>query len=208
METYNKATIIKKIQDSPYILITAHILKEYTGIESISTLHRLANDLVKSEILGKLERGKYYINDMRVDDFTKANIFYSPSYISFETALNHHGVLSQFPYETTSATPKKSKSKIVDEKLYSYTQIKKSLFWGYMKQGNYLIAEPEKALLDQLYLHAKGLKGQSIDEYDYERLDMHKFWEYAKSFPQTSKFKSLLQKVRLELSNPHHYDVF
>lgn len=207
METYNKATIIKKLQDSPYILVTTRILREYTGVQSVSTLHRLIGDLVQSEILGKLERGKYYVNDTRVDDFTKANIFYSPSYVSFETALNHHGILSQFPYETTSATPKKSKSKVVSDKLYSYTQIKKSLFWGYFKQGNYLIAEPEKALLDQLYLHAKGLKGQSIDEYDYEHLDMRKFWQYAKLFPQTAKLKKLLKQVKLELNNPHHYDV-
>jgi len=207
METYNKAIIIKKLQETPYILITIRILREYTGIKSAATLHRLVNDLVRSEILGKLERGKYYLNDARMDDYVKANIFYAPSYVSFESALNHHGILSQFPYETTSATPKKSKSKVIGDKLYSYTHIKKSLFWGYMKQGNYLIAEPEKALLDQLYLHSKGLKGESIDEYDYERLDLPKFWAYSKSFPQTTKFKKLLSQLKLELNNPHHYDV-
>lgn len=207
METYNKATIIKKLQDSPHILFTTHILRQYSEIKSPATLHRLVNDLLTSNILGKLERGKYYINDTRVDDFTKANIFYTPSYISFESALNHHGVLSQFPYETTSATPKKSKSKVIGDKLYSYTRIKKSLFWGYTKQGNYLIAEPEKALLDQLYLNSKGLKGQSIDEYDYERLSLSRFWQYSKLFPQTVKFKKLLIQVKLELKNPNHYDV-
>ncbi len=207
METYNKAIIIKKLQDSPHILFTTHILRQYTDLKSPATLHRLVNDLVASKILGKLERGKYYINDTRVDDFTKATIFYTPSYISFESALNHHGILSQFPYETTSATPKKSKSKVIGDKLYSYTRIKKSLFWGYVKEGNYLIAEPEKALLDQLYLNSKGLKGQSIDEYDYERLSLSRFWQYSKLFPQTIKFKKLLSQVKLELNNPHHYDV-
>ena len=196
METYNKTKIIKRLQDSPHILITPRILKEYTGIISESTLHRLIRDLVESNILGKLERGKYFLNDDRIDDFVKANILFSPSYISFETALNHHGILSQFPYETTSATPKKSKSKKIDEKIYSYAHIKKSLFWGYIKQGNYLIAEPEKALLDQLYLNSKGIKGQSVDEYDYENLDMKKFWKYAKAFPQTTKFMTLLRKLR------------
>lgn len=207
METYNKAIIIKKIQDSPHALITTRILRDCSGIKSPSTLHRLANGLVSSGILGKLERGKYFLDDQRISDFVKANIFYSPSYVSFESALNHHGILSQFPHETTSATPKKSKSKIVGDKLYSYTKIKKSLFWGYLKQGNYLIAEPEKALLDQLYLHAKGLKGESIDEYDYERLNMSVFWKYAKLFPQTTNFKTLLNKIKLERSNPNHHDI-
>ncbi|NCN82806.1 MAG: hypothetical protein GW947_02455 [Candidatus Pacebacteria bacterium] len=156
METYNTAKIIKILQDSPYILITPRILKELTGINSESTLYRLLTDLVQNKILGKLERGKYVLSDDRVNDFVTANILYSPSYISFETALNHHGILSQFPYETTSATPKKSRSKQIDGKLYSYVHIKKSLFWGYSKQDKYLIAEPEKALLDQLYICSKA----------------------------------------------------
>lgn len=207
METYNKANIIKKIQDASYILITTRILRDLTGINSVATLHRLINDLVKSEILGKLERGKYYVNDSRIVDLNKANIFYSPSYVSFETALNQHGILSQIPYEITSATPKKSKSKTIDNILYTYTHIKKSLFWGYSKHGSYLIAEPEKALLDQLYLHSKGLKGQSIDEYDYERLNLTKLWQYAKQFPQTSKFKLQITNLKVALKDPHHYDV-
>ncbi|MDA1079234.1 MAG: hypothetical protein O2840_00925 [bacterium] len=200
METYNVANIIKKLQDSSHILITPQILREYTGIISKATLHRLIADLVTNEILTKLERGKYHLNDRRVTDFIRANILYSPSYISFETALNHHGILSQFPYESTSATPKKSKSKHVDEKLYSYVHIKKSLFWGYAKVDGALLAEPEKALLDQLYISSKGLKGHSIDEYDYEQLNLKKFWQYAKSFPQTAKFQKLLQEVQYALS--------
>ena len=58
---------------SPYSLRL--ILRQYTDLKSPATLHRLVNDLVASKILGKLERGKYYINDTRVDDFTKATIF-------------------------------------------------------------------------------------------------------------------------------------
>jgi len=196
METYNKTRIIKRLQDSSHILITPRILKQYAGIVSESTLNRLIRDLVDSDILGKLERGKYFLNDTRVNDFVKANIIFSPSYVSFETALNHHGILSQFPYETTSATPKKSKTKNIDGKIYSYAHIKKSLFWGYIKQGGYLIAEPEKALLDQLYLNSKGIKGQSVDEYDYENLDMKKLWKYSKAFPQTTKFNILLRKLK------------
>lgn len=207
METYNKASIIKKLQDSGYILITVRLLREMTGITSPATLYRLINNLVKSEILGKLERGKYYVNNHSINDLTKANIFYSPSYISFESALNIHGILSQLAYEITSATLKKTKSKKVDNVLYTYTHLKKSLYWGYYKNGDILIAEPEKALLDQLYLHSKGFKGQSIDEYDLARLNLSKLWQYTKKFPQTAKFKIQIKKLKDELKNPHHYDV-
>ena len=36
--------------------------------------------------------------------------------------------------------------------------ISKNLFWGYIKEDNYLIADREKALADQLYLASKGIK--------------------------------------------------
>ena len=78
METYNKAKIIKKLQNSPYILITPRILKDYVGIVSERTLYRLIFDLANSEILGKLERGKYFLSNTKVDDFVKANIVYPP----------------------------------------------------------------------------------------------------------------------------------
>jgi len=43
------------------------------------------------------------------------------------------------------------------------------------------------------------LKGHSIDEYDYEQLNVKKFWKYAKSFPQTTGFRKLLEKVKSTL---------
>ncbi len=200
METYNKTIIIKKIQDSPLLLITLNSLQQITGIKSALTLKRLAQDLVAGNILNRLERNKYIINDGRMFDFTIANLLYSPSYVSFETALNHYGILSQFPYETTSATPKKSKEKIINQKAYSFTHLKKTLFWGYVKQENYLIAEPEKALLDQLYLYSKGLKGVSLDEYDYARLDQTKLFRHSAHFPQSPQWASLVSQLKKRLS--------
>ncbi|MDZ7586247.1 MAG: hypothetical protein U0946_00710 [Patescibacteria group bacterium] len=200
METYSKTAIIKKIQDSPLLLVTLNSLHQLTGIQSALTLKRLAQDLVTGNILNRLERNKYIINDGRMFDFTIANLLYSPSYVSFETALNHYGILSQFPYETTSATPKKSKQKIINQKAYSFTHLKKTLFWGYVKQDNYLIAEPEKALLDQLYLYSKGLKSISLDEYDYARLDQTKLFRLADYFPQSSSWITLISKLKKFLS--------
>jgi len=68
--------------------------------------------------------------------------------------------------------------------MYTYSQISTSLFTGYIKEGDALIALPEKALLDQLYMIAKGLKTkQYLDEMDYSAIDKTKFQEYFKLLP-------------------------
>ncbi|MFW5702849.1 MAG: type IV toxin-antitoxin system AbiEi family antitoxin domain-containing protein, partial [Candidatus Dojkabacteria bacterium] len=62
------------------------------------------------KVLIQLEKGKYQIAGRSPSDFAIAQFLYSPSYISFETALNYHGILPQFPHEITSATMRRKKT--------------------------------------------------------------------------------------------------
>ncbi|MDO8741651.1 MAG: hypothetical protein Q7J11_00725, partial [Candidatus Roizmanbacteria bacterium] len=108
---------------------------------------------------------------------------------SFESALSFYGVLSQFPYEVTSATLGQTRSKKFNEKEYGYYHLKKSLFWGYIKEDNYLIADKEKALADQLYLSSKGIKKIHLEEYDLSLINKSKLKSYILKYPQTNQFK-------------------
>ena len=132
----------------------------------------------------RLEKNSYILTNPAPTRFAIANFLFTPSYISLETALNYHGILSQFPYEITSVTPKKSTIKQVDSQAFSYAHLQPKLFWGYEKNDGQLIALPEKALLDQLYLTSKGLRVVQLDEYDLSRLDKSRFYAFAKLFPQ------------------------
>lgn len=76
----------------------------------------------------RIEKNKYILSDKKINDFELANFLQIPSYISFETALNYHGLLSQFPYEITSATCKKTNKKEFQDKIYSYVHIDRSLY--------------------------------------------------------------------------------
>jgi len=184
METYNIAKLTHKLVNSELKVFTKRNLGAYLGVINTSTLDKIARKLINSGVLIRGEKSKYIVESPDVNTFTIANFLRSPSYISFETALNHHGIISQFPYEISSATPLKSGEKLIENKLYSYIHLQKSLFWGYFKQDNYLIAEPEKALLDQLYLHIKGYRGFSLDEYDLERIELGKLKEYLRHMPR------------------------
>lgn len=189
MERYNLATMTKKLYDSNFSLFTLKTLRDVLEIKKESTVFSVIKKLLQAGVLMKLEKNKYLLKDAKINDFALANFIYQPSYVSFESALNFYGVLSQFPYEISSATTKKTAGKIFQGKAFIYTQIKKDLFWGYDKKDNFVIAFPEKALLDQLYLAAKGYKKINLDEYDLSRMNVSRLKNYLKKYPKTRQFK-------------------
>ncbi|MBU2592670.1 hypothetical protein KKD61_04385 [Patescibacteria group bacterium] len=195
METYNLAKITKAVYDSELKLFTTTSLRNITEINKESSLFNLISRLIKNNIFIKIERGKYQLAKAVVHEFEIANFLYDASYISFESALNFYGILSQFPYEITSATSKKTIDKKFQNKVFAYTHIKKELFWGIEKKNNFLIASPEKTLLDQLYLTSKGIKAINLDEYDLSKINKTKLKQDLKKFPQTTNFKKLLESV-------------
>lgn len=176
--------LVKKIYQSNLQLFTTKTLRDVLGsnVPQATFFSTLAG-LTRQNILQKLERDKYMLVGGRAHDFSIANFLYEPSYVSLEAALNFHGVLSQFPYEVASMTTRKPVIKTVDEKTYRYARIKKPLFLGYEPIQGFLIAQPEKALLDLLYLMSKGLAIVHTDELDISKLDKARFMSYAKKFP-------------------------
>jgi len=105
-----------------------------------------------------------------------------------------------FPYETTSATTKQTKSKEYGNREYGFYHIKNDLFWGYEKQDNYLIATREKALLDQLYLFSKGIKQFPIDEYNLSSIDRKLLVDAKDHYPLTKLFNQYFTLLLSELS--------
>lgn len=98
---------------------------------------------------------------------------YQPSYISLESALSAHGLIPEIVYTHTSVTARGNRRFDNHFGGFIYRHIKKALFWGYMPvrtdTGFYLMAEPEKALLDYLYLNLGGIRSQA--DFDAIRLN-------------------------------------
>lgn len=113
--------------------------------------------MVKNKQIFPITKGLYETNE-HVNPFYLANPIYSPSYISFETALAYYDLISERVYMIKNATFKKRKKKRFETKfgIYTYQDVPPKAFPygkemievdGYM----YLIAKKEKALLDLLY---------------------------------------------------------
>lgn len=190
--------LTKKIYESSIQLFTLKTLREHLDIDQSSSLYKIVNRLLESHVLVKIERNKYGLKKYSDSEFTLANFIYEPSYVSFESALSFYGILSQFPYEITSATLNQTRSKEFNDKKFGYYHFKKSLYWGYVKEDNYLIAEREKALTDQLYLASKGIKKIHLEEYDLSLINVIKIKSYISRYPQTTQFKkSAINLIKL-----------
>ena len=188
---------LNKLYKNNISLLTTLDIENLLQIKSSRTLEDLIKRLIQENILTSVERGKYYVTSKQPSNFEIANFLYSPSYISFETALNYYGLLSQFPLEITSATLGKKAEKEVNHQLYTYSKIDVKLFTGYYKESNYLIATKEKALFDEIYLISKSIKSESIlQNLDLLNFEMVKFNEFLNLLPKNSlkAFQNIMEK--------------
>ena len=174
--------IIKLLNLKKIPLFGLNELGSLFGTENRQTLYKKVQRLEKSGIIKKLIKGKYRFLLKDVGDFTLANFLYQPSYISLESALSFYSIITGFPHQIISITIKKSKELEVGGKEYSYSRISPDLFWGWEKKENFLIATPEKALLDYLYFAKKGLRTLDWEEIDISNLDKDILFSQAKKF--------------------------
>lgn len=183
--------IFKKLKalDKPYFTIADF---EKILNQKRESLYVTLNRLVKIGLLKRMGRGVYELtfSEERIEEV--ANQLYFPSYISFESALSRYGIMSQIPYTLTFATPKKSKKIILAQREIEYRQVKKELFFGYKSQNKVLIAEPEKALLDQIYLYSLGKASVNFKEWDFSKLKKTKLSKFLK--PYSKKVKKIVDK--------------
>jgi len=189
--------ITKEVYQRDLKFLDTQTLRGLTGIKKDNTLLVLINSLIKKRVLRRIEKGKYLVVGKSIDDFALANFLYQPSYVSLESALNLFGILSQFPYEITSVTPKRKREKRVGGKIFVYFHTSPRLFWGFEKRNGLLIAFPEKALLDTVYLMSKGIRRVDLEELDLNRIDKKRIKEFAARYRknrQFLKFYNLLEK--------------
>lgn len=142
-------------------------------------LHRL----VEYGVLVRLGRGVYQVALRQPDVARIANTLVYPSYLSFESALARYGILSQVPYALSFATPRRSRRLTLGDTLVEFHQLKGTLFFGYTVVDGLNLAEPEKALLDQLYLAARGGASLTLHDLDLSRLNPARVRPYAPAFP-------------------------
>ena len=132
-----------------------------------------------------------------------ANRIYRPSYISLHSALSFYDMIPEAVIQITSVSSLKTASFSNAFGKYSYHSVKEELMFGYDHKTipdnrTLLFANPEKALLDLLYLYPfydteQEFKELRLDEsFMAENLNRELLLEYTGRF----KSKSLESRVK------------
>lgn len=166
---------------------------------------------VKKGLLIKLRNGHYafpeYLEEP-ASPFYIANRIYRPSYISLHSALAYYGLIPEAVVQVISV----SSLKTVEFKnrfgTFSYKSVQPSLMFGYeqkpfIKSLTILIAQPEKALLDLLYLYPFYNSESEIKALRFDEDIMHELikLERLNEYTERIKSKALASRVKLLIRN-------
>lgn len=124
----------------------------------------------KRGLIIQLKRGIYTLSkaDRRVNPsrFFLANQLLWPSYVSLESALSYYGFIPEAVADVTSVSTKKTSRFTNSLGRFVYQRIMPDAFRGYKSYKDEagllcLIAEPEKAMVDFLYLNLRKFKANA-----------------------------------------------
>ena len=151
-----------------------------SSLEAATGMKRgsLAVALTRLEDIGvikRVSRGWICISPCRLSDIVR--IVYPSAYISLEWALHYHEVIDQRIYTVTLVWLGKPKTVRMKHYIFELHKIKRELHFGY---DDNLIAEPEKALLDTLYI-----RRSEPEQLNLENLNPKKLARYAEKYPKT-----------------------
>ena len=161
-----------------------------------------------------------YETDRNVPAYLLAGSIYGPSYISFEYALSYYGMIPEAVYTVTCATFEKKKKKKYETIFgtFLYRDVPSEAFpleIRMVQEGEYFyrIAEPEKAICDQLYamppvkntreLAALLSEDLRIEESELWKLNLEKIQFLSPRYHATNikKLAALLRRRQNEYSH-------
>ena len=131
---------------------------------SLSNTIQILNNLKKKGLIFKIARGIWaetgneHLSPYSVIPFLLPRQL---AYVSFINALHLYGIIEQIPQVINLASTTHTKKIVTKIGTFIIHQISPLLFDGfdwYRGTGNFLIAEPEKALFDSLYISARKKK--------------------------------------------------
>lgn len=173
-------------------------LKLLSGAKS-GALKASLRRLTRAKVIQRICRSFYAnpLNPPTLEEISAA--IYKPSYISLESALSRHGILSQMPQILTCVTTRLPRTFKTSFGLIRYRQVKKGYFFGFVQEQGCFIAEPEKALVDFLYLNRWDEVQGMVSEFKLSSLSRRKMISYAARmkvrFPRLSGFNSFHSEI-------------
>lgn len=162
---------------------------------------------VKKGLLVKLKNGYYAFSDYLSEPnspFYIANRIYRPSYVSLHSALAFYGIIPEAVVQITCIASLKTADFNNRFGAFSYKSVLPDFMFGYdrkpyVKSLSFMIAGPEKSILDLLYLYPFYNTSNEIENLRFDEdvlneiIDKEKLLNYACRF----NVKTLSRRVNL-----------
>jgi predicted transcriptional regulator of viral defense system len=199
-----------KLRKFGYPCVATREVAAYLDISIIYASNVLSR-LTKVGRVTRLGRGRWLIGE-NIDPFAipEALTNPAPAYISLQSALYHHSMISQIPavvYAISLARTKRYKNQVGE---FSIHHVEPGFFFGFELVGKSMIkiATPEKALIDYLYLSlGRSRSFRSLPELEFSStFSQKKAAEIIERIPLRAKrgavrrrYEELVYKSKVEL---------
>lgn len=175
--------------------------KLYFGYEEISRILGISLDsarlsahrYTKQGFLVRIKRNIYVLREKwnrldRMEKFQIANLIQVPSYISLMTAMDYYQITTQIQQDfIESIAVKRTKDTEIHKNVFNYSKIKTELYFGFLKEKDAFIANPEKALLDAIYLMSLGRYKFDLASIDFSKFNLDKLLNVVDRFPAKTR---------------------
>jgi len=134
--------------------------------------------MLRSGTMIRVKKGIYVRNDRR-DPYARevlANLLYGPSYVSLEYALQYHGLIPEAVSTITCVTTRKNKVFPTPVGNFEFRHLREAFYsvgfeWHPVdSRRGFLIASPEKALWDTLYMRVPHLEADRVEEHLFQNM--------------------------------------
>ena len=146
--------VLEVILSSPRTVFNVQSLRMLTECEDSQKLTKSLHYYVKEGKIHNPRRGIY--TKATFDEKEMACSLFRPAYVSLEYVLQRSGIVFQYD-DTVTCVSYLNRNVEIDDKAYQFRIINPELWIGMdgiEQQDNILIASPERAFLDMIYLSA------------------------------------------------------
>ena len=176
----HRLEILKRLNTLPFPVFTVADAARVIGEKRENVYVYLAR-MKKSGLIYEIEKGKYTTTK---DPFQIATSLAHPSYISFLSGMSLYGMTDQIPAKIQVVTTRQKKSVVFQDMEVQFIRFRKSRVFGFkkIKRGEFeiFLAEPEKTIIDSLYLPKYAPVSESFSALLEGELDEEKLLRYAK----------------------------
>ncbi len=199
ISTTNSEILENLILKYGQIVTSQQIFAEENALFNHKQAQYFIATLVAHGWLMRIKKGLYAISDLStrgflaLSSFAVAHLLVNDSYISFESALQHHGMFDQLTKTTTSVSLKAHKRVLLQQIEYRFVKTKEEYYFGWQEvdidHRATRIATAEKAIVDMVNFHksvyAIDVVMEKLREYKKD-LDIARLNEYIGKFSMTT----------------------